>query len=45
MKIFLRIICVMGLIGMIIGLITGRMISVVSNGFCATIMAILSNDY
>lgn len=44
MKIFLRIICIINLIGMFVGLKTGNMFYVVSNGFCATIMAILSND-
>lgn len=43
-KIWFRSICIINLIGIIIGTCNNNIISIVSNGFMATIMAILSND-
>lgn len=44
MKTLFKILCVINLIGMIIGMFRGNIITVVGNGFSATVMAILSND-
>ena len=44
MKTFLRIICLLNMIGMLYSLVTNNMINLVSNGFCAVIMITLSND-
>ena len=45
MKLFLKIVVLINLIGMLINYITGNMNGVISNGFMATIIATLSNDY
>lgn len=44
MRTLFKILCIINLIGMIIGMFRGNIISVVGNGFSSTVMAILSND-
>lgn len=44
MKGFLRIVCVINMIGMFFGFVAKDLNIITLNGFCAVIMAILSNN-
>ncbi|MDU6995926.1 MAG: hypothetical protein E6356_13785 [Terrisporobacter othiniensis] len=44
-KAFLRIICLIDILGIVLGSLTNNLQLIVSCGFYGVIMAILSNDY
>lgn len=45
MKMYLRIICIINMLGILFGVVIKDLNVITCNGFCAVIMAILSNDY